>query len=217
MTFAALVGLAATLPYFDLPTLVQAFDDPREVIRVQLSRWMAQGLVVPLRRGAYTLGDTYRRAPVTPAFLANQLYRPSYLSGVWALSFYGLIPDAVVWLTSVTTRGPRRFENPVGLFEYRHLKPTGFFGYEEVRLAGAPILVASPEKALVDDWHLSHGEWTTARLAEMRYQHTDSIDAGRLRTFAGRFESPRLIRAAERWIALMTHQRDADQPGTVTL
>jgi hypothetical protein len=74
MTFAALVGLVATLPYFDLPTLVQAFDDPREVIRVQLSRWMAQGLVVPLRRGAYTLADTYRRAPVTPAFLANQLY-----------------------------------------------------------------------------------------------------------------------------------------------
>ncbi len=217
MNFAALVGLAATLPYFDLPTLVQAFDDRRESTRVQLSRWIAQGKVLPLRRGVYTLGDIYRRAPLAPAFLANHLYRPSYLSGVWALSFHGLIPDAVVWLTSVTSRGPRRFDNAFGTFDYRHVKPDGFFGYEQVPQPGGPILVASPEKALVDDWHLSRGEWTTARLAEMRYQQTDLIHADRLRASVRRFNSPRLIRAAERWIAYVAHEAAAGEPGTVTL
>ena len=62
----------------------------------------------------YTLSETYRRTPVTPAVLANALYRPSYLSGLWALGHYDLIPERVVRFTSVTSRVPRRFENPVG-------------------------------------------------------------------------------------------------------
>jgi hypothetical protein len=77
MTFTSLVALTANLAAFDLPLLVQAFDDRREVIRVQLSRWMSQGKVVGLRRGMYTLAETYRRATLTPALLANELYRPS--------------------------------------------------------------------------------------------------------------------------------------------
>ena len=74
MNFAALVGLAATLPYFDLPTLVQAFDDPREVIRVQLSRWIAQGKVLP--SGVF-LGDIYRRAPHPPSSPPSCPARPT--------------------------------------------------------------------------------------------------------------------------------------------
>ena len=62
MDYGSLVGLTGAMPCFDLALLVQAFDDRREVIRVQLSRWMKQGKVVGLRRGMYTLSDTYRRA-----------------------------------------------------------------------------------------------------------------------------------------------------------
>jgi len=71
----------------------QAFDDRREAIRVQLSRWMKQGKVIGLRRGMYTLSETYRRTPVIPAMPANALYRPSYFSGLWALVHYDLIPE----------------------------------------------------------------------------------------------------------------------------
>lgn len=213
MRFASLVELAGEMECFDLAMLVQAVDEPRETIRVQLSRWMKQGLVVGLRRGMYTLADIYRRAALTPPTLANQLYRPSYLSGLWALGHYDMIPERVVWLTSVTPRVPRRFDNPFGVFLYRSLKQEAFFGYVTVPFDGRELLVATPEKALLDHWHLTPGEWTVARLEEMRYQNKERIAEAQLRAFADRFASPRLVRAAERWLSL----RADEEKGTVLL
>ncbi len=224
MNFDSLLKLTGSMPFFDLPLLVQAFDDPREIIRVQLSRWMKQGKVVGLRRGLYTLAEMYRRssspqslaplaplAPLTPAALANALYRPSYLSGLWALGFYDLIPERVVRLTSVTPRPPHRFENPFGVFDYRHIKQEGFFGYRTASFGGADIVVAEPEKALLDHWHLTPGEWTSARLEEMRYQNVSLVGGGRLRAFAQRFLSPRLDRAAIRWLELVARDTTATE------
>jgi predicted transcriptional regulator of viral defense system len=213
MTYDDVVKLAGAMPYFDLALLVQAFDDRREAIRVQLSRWMKQGKVIGLRRGIYTLSETYRRAPLTPAVLANALYRPSYLSGLWALGHYDLIPERVVWFTSVTPRVPRRFENPLGVFDYRNIKQDGFFGFASTGVADRNFLVAEPEKALLDHWHLTAGEWTSGRLGEMRYQHVAQVDAERLTLYAQRFRSPRLNRAVQRWLRLAS---DAEQ-GTETL
>ena len=122
---------------------------------------------------------------LTPSFLANQLYRPSYLSGLWALGYHDMIPERVVWLTSVTPRVPRRFENPFGIFDYRSIKQEAFFGYGKVQHGGQEILVARPEKALLDHWHLTAGEWTTARLSEMRYQHHDHVGEDKLRISCG--------------------------------
>jgi predicted transcriptional regulator of viral defense system len=201
------------MPSFDMALLAQAFDDRREAIRVQLSRWMKQGKVVGLRRGMYTLSETYRRNPLTPAVLANQLYRPSYLSGLWALGHYDLIPERVVRFTSVTPRVPRRFENPVGVFDYRNIKQDAFFGASSIDVGGQKFLVAEPEKALLDHWHLTEGEWTSERLEEMRYQHVARVDAERLRLYARRFRSPRLDRAVQQWLRLAS---DAEQ-GTESL
>jgi predicted transcriptional regulator of viral defense system len=213
MNYDSLVKLTGAMPWFDLPLLVQAFDDRREGIRVQLSRWIKQGKVVGLRRGMYTLPDTYRRATLTPAAMANQLYRPSYLSGLWALGFHDMIPEMVVWLTSVTPRVPRRFENPFGVFDYRNIKQDCFFGCRTVTHGGQEILVAEPEKALLDHWHLTAGEWTGERIEEMRYQHVDRVSKAKLRSYADRFRSPRLARAVDRWLKLSVEA----EKGTVTL
>jgi predicted transcriptional regulator of viral defense system len=185
----------------------------QEAIRVQLSRWMKAGKVIGLRRGMYTLPDTYRRAPLTPVTLANQLYRPSYLSGLWALGSYDLIPERVIWLTSVTPRVPRHFENPFGVFDYRSLKRDAFFGYLNVQYGPEDVSMAEPEKALLDHWHLTPGEWTSARLTEMRYQHVDRVAEEKLRAYVERFRSPRLCRAVGRWLALAAEE----ERGTVTV
>lgn len=213
MDYESLVRLTRAMPSFDLPLLVQMFDDRREVVRVQLSRWMKQGKVIGLRRGLYTLGEAYRHAPLIPAALANQLYRPSYLSGLWALGYHDMIPEQVVWLTSVTSRVPRHFENRFGIFDYRNIKQACFFGYRTVAQGGADVLVAEPEKALLDHWHLTPGEWTTERLGEMRYQHVDRVAPGRLSDYATRFRSPRLDRAVQRWLEIAV----VAEKGTVTL
>jgi len=213
MEYVSLLEFVGAMPSFDLSLLAQGFDEKRAVIRNQLSRWMKEGKVIGLRRGMYTLPEKYRRVPLSPVALANQLYRPSYLSGLWALGYYDMVPERVVWLTSVTPRVPRHFENPVGVFDYRNIKQDRFFGYVTVQREGQDVFVAEPEKALLDHWHLTPGEWTPERLGEMRYQHFDRVSEKRLRTYAERFGSPRLFRAAGRWLDLAAE----DEKGTVTL
>ena len=57
------------------------------------------------------------------------------------------------------------------------------------------MLLADPEKALLDFWHLSKGPWTADRLREMRLQNRDQIDMEKLERCAGEFGSPRLLKA----------------------
>lgn len=213
MKYGSLIELVGALPCFDLALLAQGFDEPREHIRVQLSRWIRLGKVIGLRRGMYALSGPCRPTLPPPEVLAGRLYSPSYLSSLWALGYYDLIPEHVVWMTSVTSRVPRHFENPVGVFDYRNIKRDAFFGYVSAQYGGQDILVAEPEKALLDHWHLTLGEWTPERLNEMRYQRCDRIAEDRLRTYAQRFRSPRLNRAVERWLTLAENE----EKGTVTL
>ena len=213
MDYANVVKLTSAMPCFDLALLTQAFNDRRDVILVQLSRWMTQGKVIGLRRGMYTLPEAFRRAPVNPAVLANALYRPSYLSSLWALGYYDLIPERVVRYTSVTPRVPRCFENPYGTFDYRSIKQDYFFGFRAVDVGEQKFLIAEPEKALLDHWYLTAGEWTAERLDEMRYQHVAQVKAEQLMRYAERFRSPRLGRAVERWLRLAA----AADHGTETL
>jgi len=213
MRFEELLNLAGGQPVFDLATLVQLSAPNRPGLRVQLSRWIHAGRLLPLRRGMYALADQYRRAPVNPAALANLLYRPSYLSARWALGFYGMIPERVSTLTSVTTRVPRTFNNAFGEFEYRHVKRPVFSGYAPVMLDGQKVLLADPEKALLDLWHLERGDWTAERMVEMRFQSCELVKITRLKRYAVLFDSPRLLRAVATWRQLAA----SDEEGTVEI
>ena len=199
MTFDTAVSLFGKLPFFDLPAALQLTGEKRADLQTQLYRWARAGKLILLRRGTYTLAERYRQVVVNPAQLANEIYRPSYLSGLWALGYYGLIPEHVVRYTSVTPRTPRRFENDFGEYEYRHLKAAAFFGYRRVKIQSAEVLMAEPEKALLDFWHLTTGAWTEDRMTEMRFQNPAQIRASRLRACAARFASPRLFQAVTAW------------------
>jgi predicted transcriptional regulator of viral defense system len=213
MKFDSFIEILSGQPFFDLAMVMQLSGENRAQVRTQLYRWARAGKLAPLRRGMYALADRYRKAPINPAELANYIYRPSYLSGLWALGFYGLIPEKVATFTSVTPRAPRRFENPLGLFEYRHLKQSAFLGYRVVTILDRKVLLAEPEKALLDLWHLSKGRWTEERMGEMRFQNQDIVDQARLVQYAAVFDSPRLQGAARVWRELA----QVDRIGTVEL
>lgn len=202
MKFDGLVSLVSELPWFDLPMLTQLTGEEKRSITGQLHRWVKAEKIIPLRRGMYTLADRYRRKTLSPTALANALYTPSYLSSLWALSYYGLIPEKVATYTGVTTRVPRRFTNRIGSFRYFNLKQPLFFGYDSKVIDGQAILIANPEKALFDHWHLNSGEWSDDRLRGMRYQRFDLLDTKRLRSHADRFDSPRLHRALDAFLQL---------------
>ena len=201
MRLDAALDLLGSLPFFDLATVAQLSEEPHGSLVNQMHRWSRAGKLVPLRRGMYTFADRYRRVPVSPAALANALYSPSYVSGPWALGFYGLIPEAVSSYTNVTTRTPRRFDNPFGTYVYTAIKRSFFFGYRTISIAGAEVAIATPEKALLDLFHLNSGEWDRLRMIEMRFQHGEGIDQRRLREYAHRMGKPRILRAVQVWRA----------------
>src|SRR3990167_572204 len=58
------------------------------------------GLFVKLRNNFYTLKDSHPSL----CLIANKMYQPSYISLKKALSHYGIIPEAVYAITSVTTK-----------------------------------------------------------------------------------------------------------------
>lgn len=207
MKFDRLIQVVGLLPWFDLPLLTQLSGEPKRQLTTQVYQWQRHGRVISLRRGLYTLTDSYRKAQLSPLQLANEMVKPSYLTGLWALSYYGLIPEKVTVFTSVTPRVTREFNNAFGSFTYSSLKKDFFWGFVTVRIGAVSAWIAEPEKALLDFWHLQHGDWTEARLIEMRFQNTEQLDFEKLDHYAEKWASPRLRRFAARFKELMLFQR----------
>lgn len=202
MRFDSFIARVGELPILDLPLLRRISGEPRGRLQMQLHRWVGSGKLIALRRGMYSLAEPYRRVGISPPALANALYRPSYLTGLWALGACGMIPEAVTLFTSATPRATRSFRNSIGTFAYASLKQSFFWGFRSRAIQGEVVWMAEPEKALLDLWHLDAGEWTPERLEGMRFQNFEAVDLERLGAYAARWGSPRLARASARFRAL---------------
>lgn len=113
-------------------------------------RWTKKGLLIRLRQGYYTFPE-YRGKPDFALYVANRIYRPSYVSLHTALAFYGMIPEAVIQVTSVTSLKTASFKNDVGEYVYKSLHQELMFGYTLKPIADDLTLqLARPEKALID-------------------------------------------------------------------
>ena len=124
-------------------------QEKRSNLRQYLSRWKKQGWLQPLKKGLYEL--TYPQGHGVPDFyIANKMYEPSYISLETALSYYSIIPEVSMAVVSVTSKITRRFKNSHGLFIYRSVRPEALRGYTIEKHNGFNILIAEPEKALVD-------------------------------------------------------------------
>ena len=73
---------------------------------------------------------------------------------------------------------------------------------------GQLIMIANPEKALIDHWHLNSGEWDYDRLGGMRYQGFDLLDIERMRYHTDKFKSPRLNRALKNFLQLSSEEEE---------
>lgn len=123
--------------------------EKRQYLRQYLSRWKKQGWISSLKRGLYEL--TYPDAGNIPDFfIANKMYTPSYVSLETALSYYSIIPEVSMSVTSITAKTTRQFKNAHGFFIYRSVRPEAFRGYTIEKHNGFNILIAEPEKALAD-------------------------------------------------------------------
>ena len=202
MKFPRLLEIVADEPVFETGLLLAGDVDPAHVRR-QLSRWTKAGRLYQLRRGLYALAQPYRKVKPHPFLLANRLVRGSYVSLQSALAYHGLIPEAVPVTTSVTTLGPARWDTPLGVYEYRHVKQGLLFGYQRTSVGGEQqAFVATPEKALLDLVHLQPRGDAPQYLEQLRLQNLERLDLDRLQRHVARAASPKLRRAADRVVQL---------------
>ncbi len=180
-------------PLISSSHLFNVTSKPRS-LRNRLTAWQRKGLVVKLRRGLYILNERERKVNPSRIFIANALYSPSYVSSEYALGYYDLIPERVRDVTSVTTKKTTKFENPLGTFRYQHLKPELFFGFIQTQDEnGLPLLVAEPEKAILDFIYLNLQDFRDKErdvfTVSYRFQNLENLRRARLELFGKRYRN----------------------------
>ena len=145
------------LPYFNKITLGEILGKSGENLNYWIKTRLKNGEIIQLKKGLYVsklylfsqernIGNKEQYCEL----LANIIRYPSYISLEYALSKYGLIPEAIFAYTSVGLKSSRRFTNKLGNFYYRNIKKALFFGFKTIDFEGKRIKFATKAKALFD-------------------------------------------------------------------
>ncbi len=172
-----------------LKTNIFSWQDIRiaglNVYPYQLSKWTKAGYLIKLKNNSYLFAD--RKEEVIKEHVAFSIYQPSYVSLEWALSEYGLIPEMVYNVTSVSSRATRKYKNELGTFIYRHIKEDLFFGYNKINKDGQVYLLAEPEKALLDYLYFNyHRIKNKADIEELRLNqfNVKKLDRAKIKRYS---------------------------------
>lgn len=127
-------------------------------INEKARRLEAQGEIIRLKKGLYVVSPDASQNSICRNLVANHIYGPSYVSMQTALRHYGLIPERVNIMQSVTTKHARSFENALGYFDYQNCSKEYFpIGIRMEKEKDVVYMIASPEKALCDLVNFSKG------------------------------------------------------------
>ncbi|PIP27139.1 MAG: hypothetical protein COX30_03505 [Candidatus Moranbacteria bacterium CG23_combo_of_CG06-09_8_20_14_all_39_10] len=189
------------LPYFETKELrVILGADFSSTTLGNLKNWMNKGHLVMLRRGLYIFSEI--KNGIDTMTLATKIYPPSYASLETALSFYGIIPEAVFTTTSVTTRKTKEFKNSAGNFSYQKIKKEAFGGFETKSQNGISFNLALPEKALVDFLYLNrntlNGE--LVQFQSYRFNEDFKFNIDKLVSFAEAFQNKKVTELTNKFI-----------------
>ncbi|MDH6303846.1 putative transcriptional regulator of viral defense system [Parabacteroides sp. PF5-5] len=136
------------IDYAVLRSLFSDYLSPRN----KIANLEQEGKIIRLKRGMYVVSPKVSKQLLSMELIANHIYGPSYVSMETALRYYGLIPEQVYTVRSMTTNRSKNFENPVGNFEYITVDEAYYpIGITQQTVENKyTFLIASPEKALCD-------------------------------------------------------------------
>lgn len=195
------------IPYgvFSLENIYKSFPD---FSYKQISRWQKDGFLIKIKQGFYTFTDQ----KIDDYFLfliANKIYEPSYISLEKALKYYGLIPEEIFQITSVSTKKTNIFNNSIGSFSYRHIKESLFWGYHFISNSNQKVLIADAEKAILDYIYLHPELKTENDFKELRINSNsfnENINLDKLNKYLSKFKNKKLNKRLE--VFLKTIQND---------
>lgn len=99
-----------------------------------------------LERGKYYVNNH----SINDLTKANIFYSPSYISFESALNIHGILSQLAYEITSATLKKTKSKKVDNVLYTYTHLKKSLYWGYYK----NGDILIAEPEKALLDQLYL---------------------------------------------------------------
>lgn len=156
MKLKSLPILSGLVTYGSLLALLSDYKRPND----KISYMIKKGELIPVKRGLYFFNETYKNGELSLFQVANLIYGPSYVSSYSALAYYGLIPEKVNIVESVSIKRSKLISTSIGNFNYfssvREIFHIGInYLQPDTRTA---FLIASPTKALCDIL------WNTRRL-----------------------------------------------------
>lgn len=196
MRYTDFLNRASNYPVFSLRDILKISP---EFNRAQLDRWEKQGYLNKIKRGFYCFSNHDNNRDFL-FYTANKIYSPSYISLETALKFYGLIPEEIFQITSVSTKKTTRFETQIGSFSYKQLKPALFWGYRLVDFGKQRLLIADPEKAMLDYLYLHPNIKTAEDFLEMRINSDElkaQINPLKFQKYLAAFKSRALTKRAK--------------------
>jgi len=168
---------------FSIEDVSKVSDLPRPSLRVALHRLVKKGELLALSKGLYQLPNR----PIDAEALACELGYPAYLSLEWALAQHaGVLHQLPRSIELMTTGRTRELEMAGQLIRFHHLKNDLFWGY---RLE-ENILVAEPEKAIIDLLYLERVGLKKLQTDEIRWE---ALDLKKLMRYAKRTKKIYLI------------------------
>jgi hypothetical protein len=135
-------------------TNLRLLEKKESNLDLNIKYWKKSGKIISLKKGWYLLAEKYEKESEKDSyleFIANKLIEPSYLSGEYVLSKYGVLTEAVTSITSMTTMSGKEIKNKLATFRYYSISDKLFRGYKTKKKRGNMIIFeAELSKALFD-------------------------------------------------------------------
>jgi len=172
-----------------------SYDHARQVLhRLAQHRWLTSITpgkyeLIPAERGEHAFPDT------NPLFIGSVLVTPYYFSFATAAFFWGLSTQAAATVyVATTTRKARRVLDVRGKTYRLVVQPAyKFFGAVEVDAYGSRVMMAEPEKAIVDALDRPAYAGDVPEIAAMLWRGQGRLDWERLAGYALRMRSQALV------------------------
>ena len=173
----------------------------------RLNEWQKKGYIKMILRGYYVFADV-QVSENTLFVVGNAMRKPSYVSLEAALSVYGLIPETVYGITSVTSTKTARFDTSLGRFSYRHIKPELMFGYEVRAVGDDRYDIADMEKTVLDYLYFHPDMLEDVDFSGWRFnshEFKSRADMAKFKRYEAAFHSKELSKRVSAFISYIDH------------
>lgn len=160
----------------------------------RLAAWQKKGYIRRIANGVFVFADE-KLDELHLFYLANRIYKPSYISLESAFAYYGFIPEAVYRITSVSTKKTSEFKCDDIVFNYKTIHRRLNFGYHLINWKNVTVKIAEPEKAVIDYFYLNPEINTNNHINEMRFNvmtMNELIDWDKVSRYLGLYDNKNL-------------------------